>query len=256
MDLRHRPMLPKDVPECAEIVATHPVIGPRYGSAIKDLHPAWLRLLECEAKNATVLEEVTGSRATICFVGVTVFVGDDFIRELKSPPLFWVGPELARRTVRGVSPLLSAAQLREANAGGGMSLVVWEGCIRPEFERQTEIHRRLLEVFIEAHRGYWWKEAISAHMENAERLQRTLQSGGQLWDPALGRYVASPQTDLREIIKKPHIVGVTREIEHSRPGTWVGAIFHYHPPQFGFSRGEQQLLLSALSRDTDSELSK
>ncbi len=255
MALRHRPMRPKDVAECAEIIARHPVIGPRYGSAISDLRPAWLRLLESEAKVARVLEEVDGTRATICFVGVSVFVRDDFVRELKTPPLFWVGRELARRIMRGDSPLLTDRQVREANSCGGLTAVVWEGCIRPGYESHTEVHRKMLSVFIEEHRGYHWKEAISSQMESVDRLLWTLNSGGLFWDPGLGRYIESLAKEPLEILRKPHILGVTREIEHQRPGSWVGALFDYHPPQIGFSRGEQRLLLSALSGQTDEELS-
>src|SRR5438477_3874695 len=145
------------------VVEAHPVIGPRYGSAITDLRQAWLRLLQYEAKRAMVLEEVNGSHATICFVGVSVFVDDDFVREIKNP-LRWVGPELAKRIMRGDSPLLSDRQLREANSCGGLNLVVWEGCIRPEFEQHTEVHRKILSMFLEEHCGYLWKEAISAQM--------------------------------------------------------------------------------------------
>ena len=49
MKLRHRPMQPGDIRECVDIVANHPVIGPRYGPAIEHLPEAWLRLLECES---------------------------------------------------------------------------------------------------------------------------------------------------------------------------------------------------------------
>ncbi|HTD44926.1 MAG TPA: hypothetical protein VK687_12125 [Bryobacteraceae bacterium] len=254
MGLRSRPMRPKDVAECARIVAAHPVIGPRYGSAIADLRPAWLRLLSCEAKCAMVLEEVNRSHATICFVGVSIFVGDNFIREIKNP-LRWLGPELARGMMRGDLPLLSGRQLREANSRGGLNLIVWEGCIRPEFEQHAEVHRRLLKLFIEEHCGYLWKEVIASQMESVERLQWTLQTGGLLWSPARGRYVESLDKDPREILEEPHLIGVTREIEHARPGTWVGSLFDYHPPQLGFSPSEQQLLLSALSDRTDEELS-
>jgi hypothetical protein len=253
--LQHRPMQRKDVAECARIIAAHPVIGPRYGSAISDLCPAWLRLLEWESKIARVIEEVDGSHSTICFVGVSVFVRDDFVRELKTPPLFWFGPELARRIVRGDSPLLSDREVREANSSGGMNTVTWEGCIRPGFESHTEVHRKLLGVFIEAHRGYLWKEAISSQIESVERLQWMLKTGGLLWDPKHSRYIEPLEKHPQEIIRKPHILGVTREIEQQRPGSWVGALFDYHPPQVGFSQGEQRLLLSALSGRTDEELS-
>jgi hypothetical protein len=110
-------------------------------------------------------------------------------------------------------------------------------------------------MFIEEHRGYLCKEAIASQIESVERLQWVLKTGGLLWDPKHGGYIETLENHPREIISKPHILGVTREIEHNRPGTWVGALFDYHPPKLGFSRGEQRLLLSALSGGTDQELS-
>jgi hypothetical protein len=233
-------MRPGDVDQCVGIIAGHPVIGPRYGRAIDDLRLAWLRLLDCEAKATVVIEEVEAALPGICFVGVSVFVDDDFILEIKTPPLFWFGPELARRIVRGKSPLLSSKRLREANSRGGLNAVTWEGCIRPGFERHTEVYRNTLNSFIEYHRGYLWKEVIAPQLESAERLRWTIQSGGLLWDPARGCYTEALVKTPRRIIRAPHIVGITREIEKRRPGTWAGALFDYHPPQIGFSRGEQR----------------
>ena len=83
MPLRWRPMQANDVARCAKIIATHPVIGPRYGSAIKDLPRSWLRLLGSEAMTTAVFEEVEKGRVTLAGVGVAVFVRDEFIRELK-----------------------------------------------------------------------------------------------------------------------------------------------------------------------------
>ena len=114
MVLRWRPMLPKDVSDCAGIIADHPVIGPRYGRAIQDLSAAWLRLVGSEAMRTAAFEEIEteGTRARIWGVGVSVFVTDDFVRELKTPPQFWLGPELAMRTMRGTSPVLSDREVR------------------------------------------------------------------------------------------------------------------------------------------------
>jgi hypothetical protein len=202
-----------------------------------------------------VIEEVNRSHATICFVGVSVFVSDDFVRELKTSPLFWFGPELAKRILRGDSPLLFDKQVRKANSIGGLTMITWEGCIRPGFENHSEIHRRIINVFIEEHRGYLWKEVIASQLESVERLQWTIKTGGLFWNLESGKYLESSEIDPQKIIRKPHIVGVTREIERSRPGSWVGSLFDYHPPQIGFSRGEQRLLLSALPGRTDDELS-
>jgi DNA-binding CsgD family transcriptional regulator len=247
-------MRTEDVDECASIIATHPVLGPRYGSKIAYLRPAWIRLLKSEAGDAWVLEEISGPRATICFVGVSVVVHDDFVRELKAPALRWIGPELTMRIVGGDSPLLSGKQLREANSCGGLNLVTWEGCIRPGYERYGEIHRKLLELFLEVHSGYRWNEAIAASMESVERLKWTIETGGRLWGPEAQRYLESSERDPREIIAKPHIVGVTREMESGRHGSWVGSLFDYHPPRIGLSPSEQRLLLLALSGSTDDEL--
>ena len=62
MKLRHRAMQPGDIRECVDIVANHPVIGPRYGPMIEHLPEAWLRLLQCEAKVTTVIHADEGSR--------------------------------------------------------------------------------------------------------------------------------------------------------------------------------------------------
>jgi hypothetical protein len=78
--------------------AAHPAIGPRYGSTLSKLRPAWSSLLASEAAIMVVFEEIKRSRRVICGTGVADFFHDEFLRELKMR-LFWIGPELARRIV-------------------------------------------------------------------------------------------------------------------------------------------------------------
>lgn len=259
MTLRARPMRSEDVAECATIIATHPVIGARYGRTIQHLQSAWSRVLGYEAKTTAVVENVEGPRSTICFVGVSLIVSDDFVRELKTPPLVWFGPELVKRILRGDSPVLSDKELAKANVSGGLNLLVWEGCPRFEFVNEPELPRLVMERFIEDHRGFRWKEVISSQLESAQRLQFTLGSGCLLWDPENGRYVKPSASAARSAARRPHLVGFTRNLEFERRpwGTsWVGALFDYHPPQFSFSPSEQRLLLAALGAKsgTDREL--
>jgi hypothetical protein len=254
---RHRRMTPEDVGECVEIVAAHPVIGPRYGKRIGDLCPAWLRLAGSEAMRTAVLEDARAPRARICFVGVAVCVEDRFICELKTRPLYWFGPELANRVARGDSPVLSDRQVREANSSGGLNLVCWEGCLHPEYERYPGIHRDQMRAFIEEHSGFFWKEAIANQCESVERMEWTLNAGGLLWNPAEGRYVRGIPDDPAQVVAAPHVIGITREIEFNRPGSWAGALFRYNPPRCCFSRRERQLLLLALAEAaTDQALSE
>ena len=260
MKLRHREMRPEDIPECMEIVANHPIIGPRYGTDIHLLPEAWLQILSCEAAMPAVIRADDGPLSSVCFVGFTAVVHDDFLREMKTPPLFWVGPELARRVVKGESPLLSDIQFRDANSQGGLNLVVWEGLARPGYDANQEMQRYMMEVFLEQHRGYLWKEVISSQLESPERLEFTLMTGGALWDPLAGGYTSILGRDPREIVSKPHIAGLTRDLERKRDsnwaGTWVGALFDYHPPIVGFSRSEQRLLSFALQGQTDEHLAE
>lgn len=254
MMLRHREMRPRDVDECVEIIATHPVLAPRYGSAIEHLSAAWLRLLGTEAMRTKIFE-TSGGPPQMCFVGISLCVTDEFVRDLKTPPVRWFGPELVRRITAGDSVTLTDRQVRECNSHGGLNLLVWEGCIRSGFETHTEIYREIVRAFLEEHRGFLWKELVAAQAESVERLQWTLSTGGLLWDPAEGKYIDAMTEDLARIAAEPHFVGMTKTLEAHRLGSWVGDLFDYHQPQCGFSSGEQQLLLSALNGATDEELS-
>ena len=260
MTMRHRPMVPNDVRECVDIVAAHSVIGPRYGNRIGDLSKAWLRLFACEAKVASVFHDGDDPRAPICGVGVSVFLTDDFVREMKTPPLRWIGPALMNRILAGDSPVLSDRQFRDANSRGGLNLLVWEGCFRPEFESSVEAPRFVMTSFIEAHSGFQLNEIINVQDESVQRLRWTIQTGGLLWNPASAVYQKTLDKDPEEIIKNPHITGTTRKAEFSQReswnATWVGSLFDYHPPRCGFSPSEQRMLLMALGGGTDEELAQ
>ena len=260
LKLRHRPMRPEDIPECVGIIANHPVIGPRYGSTIGSLPEAWFHLLRSEAKVAVVVQAGEGPRAPICLAIVTAIVQDDFLLEMKTPPHFWVGPELTRRIAAGKSPLLTGKQLHDANSQHGLNLVCWEGCIHQAYETDVAVHRYMMASFIQEHRGYLWKEVISAQSWTVEHLDFIFRTGGRFWDPSAGGYTAILRDDAGQIISRPHLMGITRDLElqkqHGWEGSWIGAMFDYHAPILGFSSSEQRLLSSALSGATDQQLAE
>ena len=260
MIFTHRPMQPEDVPECVEIMASHPIFGPRYGRDIDLLPEAWVRLLQSEAKITAVIRAGEGPRAAIVAAGVTSIVRDDFLCELKTPPHFWIGPELTRRIVKGESPLLTSKQLQEANARGGLNAICWEACTRAGYEADVELHRYIMMAFIQDHRGYFWKEVISSPA-GPDHLKWLLNMGGFLWDPLVGGYACTLRRDPDEIAAKPHLIGITRDLEiNRRQSDWgggrIGVIFDYRPPILGFSLGEQRLLSCALSGATDEHLAE
>jgi DNA-binding NarL/FixJ family response regulator len=255
MALRYRPMRSKDVRECVEIVRAHPLLGPQYGRAIIDLPSVWLGLLGREAFRAVVFEDAEHSQVRRVGVGVSVFVSEDFLEELKTPPLFWIGPELTKRLLNGNSPLLSDKQVRQANAEAGLNLVTWVGAFDTDHLQSVDAHAAMFAAFVSEHRGFLLKELIGFGM-SLEALEGTLRSGGLLLSPVNGRYVDSLDRPLQEILAQPHVVGLTRELAMARIGTWVGSLFVYHKPQFGFRPSEQRLLLAALLGGTDKELAE
>jgi hypothetical protein len=251
VSLRWRTMQPKDVPACAEIVASHSIIGPRYGAAIKNLRRVWLELLGSEAMTTAVFEEVVRDGVQVIGVGVGLFVHDEFVRELKTPPQFWVGPELIKRVLKGASPALSDRQVREANSDGGLNELVWETIALERLEKRTDLYHLMGRAYIEIHRGYQFKEMITSQAESPERLQWAVDSGGLLWDPGSATYVKSLKKSGVEFVRRPHVVGITRDLEFERPGSWIGVLFDYHAPRIRLSPAEQRLLRTAISSRTE-----
>ena len=253
--LRHRPMAPEDVETCVALIASHTVYGPRYGEHLAEMGPALLRVLESDAKSAVVWEQLTGTQTDVWGFGVTVFVGDGFIRDLKTPPHFWIGPELAARIVRGESPLLTYEELREANSRDGLNLVVWEGYFRPQDLHDPERVNLGMSAFVEDHRGYRWKEIIGSQIDSAERLQLSLNSGAMLWNPVSGRWEAPSSEAPAQILHKPFVIGLSRDRPQRQAGAWADSLFDYRPPRIGFAPSEQRLLTCALKGGTDVALS-
>jgi hypothetical protein len=243
----------KDVRECVEIVAASPIQAPRYGTSIRDLATVWRGLLGHEAFRAIVVEETQDHlKPTKVGVGVSVFISDDFLQYIKTPPFFWVYRELIRRIASGQSPLLSDKQTREANANGGLNLLGWEGTVRDE--SNGEVLTTVLSAFLEQHRGFLFKEFIT-HGNSMRRLEAILRTGNAQLLNENAEYVDQLPKPLHEIFESPHYIGVTREVALSRLGSWLGLLFMHEPARFGFRPSEQRLLLTALSGGKDSELS-
>ncbi len=249
MALRHRSMRREDVQECVEIVGAHPLLGPQYGNVIKDLRSVWLSLLGREAFRAVVFEDAKDSKVRTVGVGVSSFVSDDFLRDLKTPPFIWIGPELTKRILCGNSPLLSDKQVRQANARGGLNLLTWVGAFNADHLQSAEGFAAMITAFIDAHRGFLLKE-ITAHAMTLENLEGAIRSGGLFFSPVEARYVESLDKPLHEVLDAPYLIGLTRELAMARFGTWIGSFFVYQPPRFGFRPSEQRLLLAALEGGT------
>ena len=247
-------MRPKDVAGATAILSMHPVLGPRYENSIDQLRSAWLQLLGCEAFSGIVFEEFQGHTPRLFAAAASVFTSHQFVQDLKAPPFFWIGPELARRVVYGESPLLSDREVAAANADGGLNLVLWDLCIDTKDTRRNEVRTQVSAAFFEMHRGYRLKELICLQSSFLEEPGWTTDGGAFFLSPANGSYVNTIDMSPDEVLATPHVFGLTTELAHGRM-SWISSLFHYDAPQIGFSRSERKLLLAALRGGTDEELS-
>ncbi len=251
-------MEPSDIAECIRLLANHPVISSRFGDLIEVLPEAWLSLLESNFGSACVFFADEATAAPICFAGITVVVRDDFLLEIKTAPHFWIGAEITRRIIGGKSPVLNSRELRDANSRGGLNLVCLENCVHPRYSADGELVHYVMSVFLQIHRGYLWKEVIANQPESPDRLSMLMNTGAWIWDPVTSSYSRTLREDPGAVVRKPHIFGITRELEQNSQrdwtGSWAGALFDYHAPILGFNRSEQRLLSCALSGATDEYL--
>lgn len=255
MALRYRTMHAEDVARCVEIVAHNPLVAPRYGDAIADLEGVWRSLLGRLAFTAVVFEESMGDSLRLMGVGVSAFVSDEFVRDLKTPPLVWIGPEMLRRIIRGESPLLSDKSVAEANTIGGLNLVGWDGATSLDDAKRVDVLNFSFHTFVDLHRGFLVKELLG-QADSAQHFQAMRNVGSSFFDPELRAFAPWVAGSAEDGVTTPHLIGSTREM--ALAGTWLSgsALFAYQPPRFCFTSSQQRLLTAALQGGTDDELSQ
>ena len=254
MHIRARPILPKDVRKCVEIVAAHPVLGPRYSETLKLLPEAMLFLMGQDAFTAVVFEEANGTSLRLLGAAVATFVAQDFLQEVKTPPFYWATPELLRRVKRGESPVLSDKRVQEANSTSGLSLYVWHTGVSVEDNKRPEVQAALVGEFVRQYRGYRINELIQ-QAESLENFHGMRSAGGMRVNPRDGCFEDYWEIGPVDVVKEPQLVGINAEIAHRVKASWVSTLFNYELPNFGFTRGEQRLLNCALEGGTDEEIS-
>jgi len=252
MRLRVRPMGLHDVENCVALLAAHAEERRRYGALLEQLPDAWRKLIRAGALNARVVEDMDAGEPQLVAFGVSVFVREEILRQFKTAPLVWIGPELVWRAHASDGAILSPKEIRDANSGAGLSLVVWAGLVSAPSPNER-IHTELWQAFFEAHVGYHISELICQPLDPAQ-LQGTIQAGLS-WLSAEGHYVDGRLPPLEQLVENAFILGGDRQLAAQHFGSWFSALFAYTPPRIYFRPAEQRLLLAALSGLTDEELS-
>ncbi|HKW63954.1 MAG TPA: hypothetical protein VJN89_15490 [Candidatus Acidoferrum sp.] len=251
MPLSYRPMRPQDVGACVQAAAANPAYAIRYEPILVELERALRRGLDLLAVRAVVFEESQAAKTRTLGYGVATFLNDQFVLEIKQPPRFWIGVELAKRLARGEMPLLNDDELRLANTVGGLTVYSWLWVVLPREIERLEVRKHAMDSFAYQMDGFLLKELVG-QATTALELETVIHSGGLLLGDD-GRY-GPAEKNCEDIYREPHVFGVQREHALSRMGTWTSLLFVHRPPQIGFRPSEQRLLIEALRGGTDEEL--
>jgi hypothetical protein len=252
--IRHSLMRLEDIPTCMEIIAAHPVLGPRYGPTLGQLQAAWRQILCSDAFFAPVFNETAPEVCRTLGAQIACFITDEFANESVTRPLKWVGPELVNRVLSGPLPILTDAEVRLANSTDGLNLLVWPTCFRPEDENDLELRQTCQALFFDFFRGFNVKRMQTQVMHPVE-FHMAVNSGAGYFlgsDPNYSRDLGNAGY----VVLQPHMFETTRALASQQPGTWIHQFFAYRKPKIGFPRSEQRLLSAALQGGTDEELAK
>ena len=253
MDLTVRPMEETDFQPCASLLKGRLAYTK---SVIAELPRVWLRLLHDEAMNGAVFENrsSSGSSPVLLAFGVSVFVTDAWVAVAKSSSEPYLTARTVRSELRGAkSPILRPTALRRTS-DAVLNVLILHYCEAPQL--QPELYRllryRVMQSFLETHRGYRVKEVIQ---ELWDEIDPAFLLNG--WGKVRSDY-ASYFTDRGDPIpppgRRPYLIGFTHEEALINPGDLIAPVFTFTPAQFPFSRTEKRLLRHALLGLTDPEL--
>ena len=250
MYLAYRPLEAADLEPCLALAASEYAEN---ADVYPDVPRLWHKLLTAGMLNGMVLEDLTRPPGTrLASFGTSVFVTPEFAAEVRCGETPGPAALLARRLRNGESPVLPPAEVRRANSGPGLHLLVLHyaevsGPFSPD--QVQGIHSKQVESFFYVHGGYWFAEMLVEHRK-AVLCQFALESGFRV----RADYAAYYQTHTPPPNERPLLVGITREETLPHPGLHVSRLFLHTPPRFHFKPREQALLLRALLDETDAEI--
>ncbi len=250
MRLRHRPATAYDLGTYVKYLT----VSDRYGKRFARLSNVWNELLRRELIISSVVEDLDREQEDrLVGFALCTFLTDWFTRHAKTPPLFWIGPELIRRMDENESPILDYFGIRAANSGDGLNLFVWEADARATTELGfLAVVTELGKAFVECHSGFNVKQVIGQQPRSL--IQAAVRGGSWFVHHQTGEYVAPYDSAAVGWARSPFILGLSRELAHKLPGSLLSPLFCRACPRVFFTRAEQRLLNVALSGGTDREI--
>ena len=246
----HRSLTPQDFERAFSLTRENFAFEPADRARVIDL---WTELFRAECCRSVAVDDSRRPPETrLVGFGLSVFATDDFTQRVLAGRPF-LSRAFLEEWHAGRRPFLTTKEIAEANAGDGLNLVVlhygWCKDVAPE--DMTPIQMVQTERFIYEHAGYATKEYIHEVFGAALR-DFLLASGMRLtrdyredaWHEALAKVSEDDWPYLFAFGEEASRAGSLTSLFRSKGAR----------PRFGFSPGEQRLLLLALEGRSDDEL--
>lgn len=216
----------------------------------------WAVLLRNPTTLSLMIEDKArppGQRVVAC--AQAVFVTKHFAQLARTglPP--WINAHATAALPDGAWPLLSPAEVRVANSGTGLIVLMTRWMMTDEPlhpEEASRLRAYLFRSWITFTQGYKLQEVFIE--VTGERPRREAQRAGyQLLHDYHEHYQRHPPVPAAH--QHPYLLHLTREEALANEGTLTSHAFAYTPPQCYFTEGQQELLRLALAGAEDAEMS-
>jgi hypothetical protein len=241
MSITWRPATWNDIEPGLSIQANNrcdALVGAKAGIA------AWRHVCRDPFFRSAVLESIptVGGHRLVGF-GASVFVAHAFAEAELANPRPDIGSRIIASIHSGQSVLATRNEVAQANAGGGVEVVVLCGHWRDEIlspEERYTAQTLLASSFTEEHAGYRIRRIFheTACVPARDFLRRSVVYQAIAEFPELGRVI--------------HLM--TPESVKAVPASLGNVLFHFREPALRLRDSDQQLLLAALRGATDLEL--
>jgi DNA-binding NarL/FixJ family response regulator len=244
--MRFRLVEPRDFPTCRSLL--NPAL--RLSHRVLDRLPTLWRALAVFGTFSVVEDPVKPHPDSIRGFGASVFVSDQFVETFLAAGRNYLDAALYEAVMDGPSPLLSEAQVADANSGAGLNLVVLSYGLRdhdvldPSTQRVMQLGTT---AFYTLHAGFTIKTILSEVFHDA--AAQYMKAGGfHLQETA--RTSAAAGGDGAE----PFLFALRREWVQRGVIDPLASLFYPMAPHIGFSRAEQRVLVHALLNRSDAEV--
>jgi hypothetical protein len=182
--------------------------------------------------------------------GASVFVANQFVDEFLAAGRNYLDAALYEAVMDGPSPVLSDAQVAEANSGEGLNLVVLNYGLRdhdvsnPSTQRVVQL---ATAAFYTLHAGYQIKTILNEVFNDT--AAQYMKAGGFHLQETTGASAAAGGTGAQ-----PVLFALRREWVQRGVIDQLSSLFYPMAPQIGFSPAEQRVLVHALLNRSDVEI--